>query len=177
MKAKKQIKKIFSKYENGGNTSNIPPYKRMDNKLDVPEQTKLTIGQEIAFNNWAKRVGINPELEGQDYDLRGYFKQYGANPLDVERLRKYRNTNEVNKEGEWLGHGTDKFKTFNPYGGDEYSTLSDESKYASGFDKRGQSFWTNEKGINDYNVERKEGDWKLVKYKKGGKITSKKKKK
>ncbi len=104
-------------------------YKKGTNELRPSQQkTQLPEGQNIAYKSWLKNNKIN---ESDDYDMAGYWKSEGF------------------KTAKHTGHFPDTYKMLAPFSeGDGYMTLSDESKFASKFDKRGQGTWVGDKFVN-----------------------------
>lgn len=111
---------------------NASHWKHGDGGKLVPnksEMTKLSEGQETAYQNWMNKNKYN---ESGDYDYRGYYKKEGFKNLGSP------------KGGE---HFTDEFKRLSPFEGDNYMQLSDESNKASEFDKRRQGTWIDNKFV------------------------------
>ena len=125
-------------------------------KLGVPEVTKLTPAQEIAYQRYKQSLG---DVGGdEDYDLRGFWKEEG-----------FKGLTDSGKNGV---HFTDQYKILNfdsPYR--EYNALSDESKYASEFDRRGQGYWApiDEVPLDNRTENYGEG-WQFRPYKQGGSL-------
>ena len=104
---------------------------RTGESFDSPAPTQLTPAQEIAYQRYKASLGEFGNDE--DYDLRGYWKNEAMKGLSRSGI-----------EGQ---HFTDKYKRVgDPFTG-EYPLLSDESMYASQFDKRGQGYWTKIKDV------------------------------
>jgi len=83
-----------------------------------PETTKLPAAEEEKYQAWIKKIGMTKadgmamtaDGTGLDYDMRGFFKKYGAADVNVAGGQ----------------HFTDEFKLPN------HATFSNESKYATG---------------------------------------------
>ena len=141
-----------TRMEEGGPTPPFAPYRELS-KVGVPQVTQLTPAQEIAYQRYKQSLG---DVGGdEDYDLRGFWKEEG-----------FKGLTDAGKNG---AHFTDKYKILNldsPYR--EYNTLSDQSKYASEFDRRGQGYWVPIKEVPlDYKTEKIDKDWQYRTYKHG----------
>lgn len=132
-------------FRTGGGTEDVPFGTATPSKLGVPATTVLTPAQEIAYRKWMDDNGFSKwndpsdPYTGKDYDYRGFWKEEGIKGLSP-----------AGKNGV---HFTDKYKLLNTQSANpEYTTLSEESKYASPFDRRGQGNWQGETYVNDSNV-------------------------
>jgi hypothetical protein len=109
--------KLDTYISNNDNTS----FKNGGDLRPKQQKTQLNSGQEAAYQRFINKNNIQ---ETDDYDMRGYWKDEGSKGLYKE------------------GHFPDKHKMLAPFSnGDGYMQLSDESKFASKFDKRGQGTW------------------------------------